>query len=205
LFRGALRDGVSLDDPARGANLVNRLRRMIRLRWILIGLLVLPIAELAVFLVVAAQIGLVQALAIVLATSLAGALIVRNAAGKGGSASSAPGESAARDGGSIMAFRIVAGMLLLVPGFLTDIAAMLLLIPALQRRILNGALRGFGLVPEDHARTIELTRGEWRRVPETEPGTAQKAHAASHCPPTPPVLATPPESGNSASRVEEEP
>ena len=107
--------------------------------------------------------------------------------------------------GSTAVFRIIAGILLLVPGFLTDVAAILLLIPGLQRRAIAKLLRGLGEARGSTARIVELDPDEWQRVPEADPGKPANPPAASHCPPAPAVLATPPESGNSASRVKEEP
>ena len=46
-------------------------------KWIFIGLLALPIAELAVFILVAANIGLGWALLIMLGTTVAGFLVLR--------------------------------------------------------------------------------------------------------------------------------
>ena len=48
-------------------------------KWILIGLLALPVAELAVFILVAANIGLGWALLIMLGTTVAGFLVLRRA------------------------------------------------------------------------------------------------------------------------------
>ena len=179
--------------------------RVIRIRWNLTGLLILPIAELAVFLAIAAQIGVARAASIVLATSLAGAIVIGNGARTRRSGPGAAGEAAETDAGSAAVFRITAGILLLVPGFLTDVAAILLLIPGLQRRVAARLLRGLGEARGSTSRIVELQPHEWQRMPEADPGKAANRPAASHCPPAPAVLATPPESGNSASRVKEEP
>ncbi|MEA2937593.1 MAG: FxsA cytoplasmic rane protein, partial [Alphaproteobacteria bacterium] len=47
------------------------------LKWTFIGLLLLPVAEMAVFLLVAAMIGWLWAVALFVATSLAGVLLLR--------------------------------------------------------------------------------------------------------------------------------
>jgi len=157
-----------------------RIASMFHVRWVVDGLLILPIAELAVFLAIASEIGVLAALSVMLATSLAGAGI--------------PG-----------LFTLLAGILLLVPGFLTDVAGALLLVPALQRRILATLLRSFGEARSKTAAVVELDPDEWRRVAEEETGQDPKRVTLAHsCPPAPPVLATPPESGSSASRVKEE-
>src|SRR6266487_1578748 len=100
---------------------------------------------------------------------------------------------------------VLAGLLLLVPGFLTDVAGALLLVPALQRRILATLLRSFGEARSKTAAVVKLDPDEWRRVAEEETGQDPKRVTLAHsCPPAPPVLDTPPESGSSASRVKEE-
>jgi len=50
-------------------------------KWLLLALLALPIMELAVFIAVAGAIGFLWALALVAATSLAGAMVLRHAGG----------------------------------------------------------------------------------------------------------------------------
>ena len=102
-------------------------------------------------------------------------------------------------------FTLLAGILLLVPGFLTDIAGVLLLIPALQRRLLATLLRGFGEPRGKTAPVVELDPDEWRRVGDEDGSQGPDRASILHsCPPEPAVLATPPESGSSASRVKEE-
>lgn len=179
---------------------------MFRVGWVLAGLFILPIAELAIFLAIASEIGALAALSIVLATSLAGAAVIR---GTGRTARSrfraCVGGASTLDAGIPGLLTLLAGILLLVPGFLTDIAGVLLLIPALQRRILATLLRGFGKPRGKTAPVVELDPGEWRRVGDVDGGQGPDRASILHsCPPEPAVLATPPESGSSASRVKEE-
>ena len=54
---------------------------MIVAKWLLLALLALPVAELLVFILVASQIGFVWALALMVATSLIGATVLRYAGG----------------------------------------------------------------------------------------------------------------------------
>ena len=84
-------------------------------------------------------------------------------------------------------------------------ALWLLLIPALQRRILAKLLRSFGDVRRNAAPVVELDPDEWQRVAEEDGSKDPKQASAAHsCRPAPAVLATPPERGSSASRVKEE-
>jgi UPF0716 protein FxsA len=179
---------------------------MFHVRWVLAGLLLLPIAELAVFLAIASEIGVLAALSVMLATSLAGAAVIRGAGRAARSRLRAAVGASTLDAGIPGLFTLLAGILLLVPGFLTDVAGALLLVPALQRRILASLLRSFGQARAKTAPVVELDPDEWQWV--ADEGTdkdPQQTILAHSCPPAPPVLATPPESGSSASRVKEEP
>lgn len=178
---------------------------MFHVRWVLAGLVILPIAELAVFLAIASQIGVLAALSVMLATSLAGAAVIRGAVRATRSRLRARVGASTLDAGIPGLFTLLAGILLLVPGFLTDVAGALLLVPALQRRILATRLRSFGEARSKTAAVVELNPDEWQRVADEETGKDPKQVTIAHsCPPAPPVLATPPESGSSASRVKEE-
>jgi UPF0716 protein FxsA len=136
-------------------------------KWLLLALLALPLVELAAFIGVAATIGLIWALALLLAGSLAGALVLRYASGN----HIARVRVALGDGGftALQAdsdgFLIVlAGILLLIPGFITDAAGLLLLIAPL-RRALGTALRG-GMQPPRGDGVVDLQPEQWRRVPD---------------------------------------
>src|SRR5438105_10194732 len=102
---------------------------MFRARWVLAGLLLLPIAELTVFLAIAARIGVLAASGIMLATSLAGAAVIRSAGRETRAQFRAAGARTA-DAPMPGFFTVIGGILLLAPGFLTDVAGALLLIPA---------------------------------------------------------------------------
>jgi UPF0716 protein FxsA len=178
---------------------------MFRVRWAVFGFFLLPIAELAVFLAVASEIGVLAALSILLATSLAGAALIGNA-GRG-VRSRFRGDAAEHllRTGMPGVFTVLAGILLLVPGFLTDIAGVLLLIPAVQRRIVAMLLRALGQPRRKTAPVVDLDPDEWRQVAGEDSGRHPEPAGMAHsCPPAPAVLATPPESGNSGSRVKEE-
>ncbi|MCR4265672.1 FxsA family protein [Nitratireductor sp. ZSWI3] len=97
-------------------------------------LLAIPLAEIAMFVIVGSQIGVFPTLALVLATAVAGSILLRiqgfgvvrrieetmNAGG-------APGRDLVH---GVMI--LVAGVLLLTPGFITDTLGFLLFIPALR-------------------------------------------------------------------------
>jgi UPF0716 protein FxsA len=136
-------------------------------KWALLTLLALPVLELAVFIAVAAAIGFGWALSLVLAGSAAGLLILRYA-GRGhiarmrvaldqGSFTSLQADGA---GGLIL----MAGILLLIPGFITDIAALCLLIPSL-RYVMRLAL-GRAVAPARNDGVVDLAPEQWHQVPD---------------------------------------
>lgn len=106
-------------------------------------LLVIPVAEIAAFIQVGARIGVGMTLLLVLASAVFGIWLVRTqgfAAATRVQAMIAQGESPALgmlEGLALLA----AGVLLLIPGFVTDLAAFVLLIPPLRRGIIRLYLR----------------------------------------------------------------
>ena len=136
-------------------------------KWLLLAVLALPIAELAVFVAVAASIGFGWALILVLTTSLAGGMVLRHAGGNHiarvrvamaeGSFSSLQADST---GGLIL----LAGFLLLIPGFITDVAGLLLLLSPLRRAL--AAAFGRGKPPARADGVVDLEPEQWHRVPD---------------------------------------
>ena len=105
-------------------------------KWTLIGLLVLPAAELVAFFLVAALIGWLWAAGLFIATSIAGALLLR----RFGRADLDRLRTAfARDGVRALHLEtpgmatMVGGILLIFPGFITDLLGAALLLPAVRR------------------------------------------------------------------------
>jgi UPF0716 protein FxsA len=149
-------------------------------KWLLLGLLALPLAELAAFIAVAAVYGFVLALALVLAGSLAGGMILRHA----GSSHIAKVRVAMNQGleqGSFTALRadgtggliLISGILLVIPGFITDFLGLVLLLVVLWQGLRSGfggdipAARGDGVV--------DLEPEQWRRVDDPAlPGHGQE-------------------------------
>jgi UPF0716 protein FxsA len=134
-------------------------------KWLMLALLALPLAELAAFIAVAAMIGFAWALALVMAGSLMGILVLRHAGGN----HIARVRVALSDGG-ITALQadgsgflvLLAGILLLIPGFITDFVGLLLLVAPL-RQGLAGWLRG-GAPPTRRDGVVDLEPEQWRRV-----------------------------------------
>jgi len=134
-------------------------------KWLLYALLLLPLAELAAFIAVAATIGFLWALALIVTGSFAGALILRHAGGNhiarmrvvlGDDRFTA----LQADGAGTLT--LIAGFLLLIPGFITDVCAGLLLIAPLRRAL--GATLRRAAAPRDGV--VDLEPEQWRRVPD---------------------------------------
>ena len=139
-------------------------------KWLLLGLLALPMAELAAFIAVAAGYGFVPALALLIAGSLAGGLILRRAGGQ----HIARMRVAMQDGfnqNNFTALRadgvggltLLGGFLLAVPGFITDVIGLLVLLVPLWARL--GEALGRSSAPPPRADgVVDLEPEQWRRV-----------------------------------------
>jgi UPF0716 protein FxsA len=136
------------------------------------GLILLPVAEIAAFLIVAGLIGLVKAVMLVAAISLAGIAVLR----RQGSATAPRSATGGIDWGAA-----AGGVLLLIPGFITGLGGVLMLHARsrqwLLRRLANRAAprrpapgSGSGSGPQ----LIELSPNEWKRLPELQPPHRQR-------------------------------
>ncbi len=107
--------------------------------WLLAGILAVPLIEIALFVTVGAWLGLWATLAIVVGTAVAGVLVIRRQ-GLQSMAELRRTTALGRDptgmvaDGAIVAF---AGILLILPGFLTDTLGLLLLLPPLRHRLIQ--------------------------------------------------------------------
>ncbi len=137
-------------------------------KWTLIGLLVLPAAELFAFFLVAA---LLWAAGLFIATSIAGVLLLR----RFGRADLDRLRTAfARDGVRALHLEtpgvaaMVGGILLIFPGFITDLLGAALLLPVVRRwgaTKFATLARSSRRTPRDD-RVIELEPGEWHQIPD---------------------------------------
>lgn len=132
-------------------------------KWLLLALVALPFAELAAFVAVAAAIGLLWALLLVIATSLVGGLLLRHAGGNhiarvrmamgDGNISSLQADGT----GSLM---LLAGFLLLIPGLITDTIGVLVLLASL------GAALRRGPPARSPDGVVDLEPEQWRDIPD---------------------------------------
>jgi UPF0716 protein FxsA len=141
---------------------------------IAVVLLLLPAAEFLVFLVIAWAVGLLPALGLMLLTSFAGAFVLRRV--NRGQFSEfrrmlhnrEATARATQRGGLVVA---LAGILLILPGFITDFLGAGLLVPPLRRRI--GATLGQAMQrkpqPTGPGAVIDLAPSEWKAIPDRKP------------------------------------
>lgn len=132
-------------------------------KWVLLAILTLPFAELAAFVAVAVTVGFAWALLLVIATSFIGGLVLRRAGGN-----HVARMRVALGGGNISALQadgtgslvLLAGFLLLVPGFITDTIGFLLLLVPLGAALRRG--------PPAHSPdgVLDLEPEQWRRMPD---------------------------------------
>jgi UPF0716 protein FxsA len=153
-------------------------------KWAFIGLLVLPAAELATFLLVAALIGWLRTAVLFVATSVVGVLLLRRS---GRSNLERLRTAFAQDG--IRAVHLetpgvaamLGGILLVFPGFITDALGAALLVPPL-RLWLAGALARSAEArrrrQRDAERIIDLEPSEWQQLPDQSRGRRRQSKRA---------------------------
>ena len=140
--------------------------------WLLTAVLALPLAEIVVFVLVALWIGFLWALLAVVATSTAGALMLR----LGGGAHVArvktvlgPQRLTALEADGPGTMYILAAILLLTPGFITDALGILLLVRPLRRVLGALLLRAFAAPgPQRRDDVVDLEPQEWEQVPDRQ-------------------------------------
>lgn len=143
---------------------------------ILLGLLGLVVAEATVFLIVAQAFGAFAAAVALMSTSVLGIAVLarmgRRLAGRLADILSQRdvGLTATRSSGVLTT---AGGLLLVLPGFVTDCIGVLLLIPAVQRRLKSRSRTGR---PRPAGRTLDLERSQWRDLPDRHiPGGRRKS------------------------------
>jgi UPF0716 protein FxsA len=142
-------------------------------RRIAIAFLVLPAAELVVFLLVAWAIGFLPALGLMILTSFAGGLVLHHAGRKGiahvriAMRDRGTPQVAAETGGLIFA---VSGILLVLPGFITDLVGAGLLIRPIRSRLAAaiGRVVGVAGAKSGPGPVLDLAPDEWQSVPDRE-------------------------------------
>lgn len=142
-------------------------------RRIAMALLWLPIAEIVVFILVALALGFWAAALLMLLTSVLGALLLR-LAGRTHLRQfrNAPGVVLTADATGRGLTMVLAGILLVVPGFITDVAGLLILLPATRRRIgafVNGIIARAAGHDMSAPQVVDLDPDEWQRHSTRQP------------------------------------
>jgi len=126
-------------------------------KWLLIAMLALPMAEFVALIAVVVAIGFVWAILLQAASSFVGLMVLRHAGGTHVSrvrAAVDEGRISALSADGTGALTLLSGILLLIPGFITDLLGLLLLLGSSFGR--NGARPADGV--------IDLEPEQWRRV-----------------------------------------
>jgi UPF0716 protein FxsA len=138
---------------------------------VIIAILLLPAAEIAAFVLVAALIGVTGALLLMLTTTLAGILVLRQA-GRGRiarfRAAVSQAEMTGLEANGIGVLTVLAGLLLVLPGFLTDLVGIALLIGPVRRWCGRMVRSWIGRRNRGDRSVVDLAPGEWKQVPERE-------------------------------------
>ena len=126
---------------------------------VIMGLLAWSLAEIAGFVVMGGWIGLLGVLALVLATGVAGVVVLRRQGLRLAGAVRGPEALRVAGKAGIMA---LAAVLLILPGFLTDVVGLALLVPMVQRKVVawTGGRMVVGRPGEAGGEIVEATARE---------------------------------------------
>jgi UPF0716 protein FxsA len=136
-------------------------------KYLVLTLLALPVMELVVFIAVAGSIGFLWALLLVVGSSMAGAMVLRHAGGNHIArmrVAMGPGGFTALRADSAGTLTLLAGILLFIPGFITDVLGLLLLLAPLRRAL--AALLGRKMAPARADGVVDLEPEQWHQVPD---------------------------------------
>lgn len=129
--------------------------------WVFVALLALPLIEIALLVEIGGALGLWPTLLWTVAGALLGVTVIREAGARTAAAVNAamaelrdPARPAA-DG----ALRLLAGVLLILPGFFTDAMGLLLLVPPVRAILLRRIGRGRPV-----AARFDVIEGEYREI-----------------------------------------
>lgn len=127
-------------------------------KWLLLALLTLPVAEFAALVIVVVTLGLLAAVALQAASSLVGLMVLRHAGGAHISrvrTALGEGRVTALSADGTGSLTLLAGILLLVPGFITDAFGLILLVFTMLRPQSSGAAKNG---------VIDLPPEQWHQI-----------------------------------------
>jgi UPF0716 protein FxsA len=144
--------------------------------WLLLAVLALPAAEIVVFVIVGLWAGFGWALLGIVTGSLTGALMLRWGGGHVSRIRVVLGEQrlTALEADSAGTMFLFAGILLLVPGFITDAIGLALLIGPLRRAVAALILRKARARAARADGVVDLEPDEWRQVPQKKLNARRK-------------------------------
>jgi UPF0716 protein FxsA len=145
--------------------------------WLIVAFLALPLVEIALFILVGGMIGLWPTLGLVVAAVIVGTVVVR---AQGARALQRTRQAFDRQGdpsGPLLdgALVVLAGGLLIAPGFLTDAMALALLLPTVRRTMLQWVGARVAARGGARSRGATVIDGTWEEVPPSgqAPGPTQ--------------------------------
>jgi UPF0716 protein FxsA len=140
-------------------------------RSLLTVLLFLPLMELVVFIAVAVAIGFGSALGLILLSCIGGMLLLRHAGGSHISrlrVAMAEGNIRTLQADATGGMILLSGVLLVIPGFITDAIGLALLLPPLRRALLGVVGLNAGAAQRADDGVVDLEPEQWHRVPDRE-------------------------------------
>ena len=156
---------------------------MPNIMWLFALLVAVPIIEIALFIQVGGVIGLFPTLAIVIATALAGTVLLR----RQGLATLSKLQSSVAEGRNPMnpiahgAMILVSGVLLLTPGFFTDAVGLLLLVPGVRAALIKA---GAARMAEGKMSFATFSTQNAHPGPGSQPGSQPRPHPGQRSGPT---------------------
>ena len=139
----------------------------------------LPLVEIALFIAIGARIGLLATLALILLSAALGLWVLRDQRDR--IFAVLEREVRVRPLAFLAqgTFRVVAGGLLVLPGFLTDVLGLVLLVPAVQRMILRALQARGAVVAAARWQQSDVVEGEYR-VQDPAPAPARGPLGPDH-------------------------
>ena len=134
--------------------------------WVFLAILAVPLIEIGLFVVIGGMIGVWATLVWVLIAAALGLLVLRRV-GMSGAVTLRSDMQELRDARSPVAHRVIlvlAGTLLLLPGFFTDAMGLLMLLRPVRTGLIRLIVRRMGIDPVPSPVPADVIDGEWREV-----------------------------------------
>ncbi len=150
------------------------------IKMIVLGLFLLPLAEIAVFALVAGFVGFPSAFLLLILASLAGILVLRQTGGGAvtrlrTAAGNAQFTSVSLDGTGLAT--ALGGILLVIPGFITGLLGFLVMLRPTRQWLLSGIGRLlWSGNRQPGPQTIDLEPDEWQRLPSPKLPPRKRRH-----------------------------